>query len=161
MKFIKNFFEKTEPLVQKGAKYSWLGSVHEGFFTFLYVSKDTSKSGTHIHDYTDLKRTMSVVVLALVPAILFGMYNTGLQHFLAIGETAGFFEMFLYGLIKVLPVIAVSYIVGLGIEFVFAQKRGHGIHEGFLVSGILIPLVMPEELHFLQQYRLHRFLNFL
>ncbi len=147
MKFIKNFFERTEPLVQKGAKYSWLGSVHEGFFTFLYVSKDTSKSGTHIHDYTDLKRTMSVVVLALVPAILFGMYNTGLQHFLAIGEaaTTGFFEMFLYGLIKVLPVIAVSYIVGLGIEFVFAQQRGHGIHEGFLVSGILIPMVMPIE----------------
>lgn len=133
--------------MQKGAKYSWLGSVHEGFFTFLYVSKDTSKSGTHIHDFTDLKRTMSVVVLALVPAILFGMYNTGLQHFIAIGEaaTTGFFEMFLYGLIKVIPVIAVSYIVGLGIEFVFAQKRGHGIHEGFLVSGMLIPLVMPIE----------------
>jgi Na+-transporting NADH:ubiquinone oxidoreductase subunit B len=111
------------------------------------VSKDTSKSGTHIHDFTDLKRTMSVVVLALVPAILFGMYNTGLQHFIAIGEaaTTGFFEMFLYGLIKVIPVIAVSYIVGLGIEFVFAQKRGHGIHEGFLVSGMLIPLVMPIE----------------
>ena len=147
MKFIKNFFERTEPLVQKGAKYNWLGSVHEGFFTFLYVSKDTSKSGTHIHDYTDLKRTMSIVVIALVPAILFGMYNTGLQHFLAIGEASstGFLEIFLYGLIKVLPVIAVSYIVGLGIEFVFAQKRGHGIHEGFLVSGILIPMVMPIE----------------
>ncbi len=147
MKFIKNFFERTEPLVQKGAKYHWLGSVHEGFFTFLYVSKDTSKSGTHVHDFIDLKRTMSIVVLALVPAILFGMYNTGLQHFKAIGEAAstGFFEIFLYGLIKVIPVIAVSYIVGLGIEFVFAQKRGHGIHEGFLVSGILIPLVMPIE----------------
>ncbi len=147
MKFIKNFFERTEPLVQKGAKYSWLGSVHEGFFTFLYVSKDTSKSGTHIHDFTDLKRTMSVVVLALVPAILFGMYNVGLQHFKAIGELAstGFFEIFFYGLLKVIPVIAVSYIVGLGIEFVFAQKRGHGIHEGFLVSGILIPMVMPIE----------------
>jgi Na+-transporting NADH:ubiquinone oxidoreductase subunit B len=147
MKFIKNFFERTEPLVQKGAKYSWLGSVHEGFFTFLYVSKDTSKSGTHIHDFTDLKRTMSVVVLALVPAILFGMYNVGLQHFKAVGELAstGFFEIFFYGLLKVIPVIAVSYIVGLGIEFVFAQKRGHGIHEGFLVSGILIPMVMPIE----------------
>ncbi len=147
MQFIKHFFEKTEPLVQKGAKYHWLGSVHEGFFTFLYVSKDTSKSGTHIHDYTDLKRTMSVVVLALVPAILFGMYNTGFQHFKAIGELAntGFFGIFIYGLLKVIPVIAVSYIVGLGIEFVFAQFRGHGIHEGFLVSGILIPLVMPIE----------------
>ncbi len=147
MKFIKNFFERTEPLVQKGAKYSWLGSVHEGFFTFLFVSKDTSKSGTHIHDFIDLKRTMSIVVLALVPALLFGMYNVGLQHFKAIGEIAstGFFEVFLYGLLKVIPVIAVSYIVGLGIEFVFAQQRGHGIHEGFLVSGILIPMVMPIE----------------
>lgn len=147
MKFIKNFFERTEPLVQKGAKYSWLYSLHEGFFTFLYVSKDTSKSGTHIHDFIDLKRTMSVVVFALVPAILFGMYNVGLQHFKAIGEatSTGFFEMFFYGLLRVIPVIAVSYIVGLGIEFVFAQKRGHGIHEGFLVSGMLIPLVMPIE----------------
>jgi Na+-transporting NADH:ubiquinone oxidoreductase subunit B len=147
MKFIKNFFERTEPLVQKGAKYSWLGSVHEGFFTFLYVSKDTSKSGTHIHDFTDLKRTMSVVVLALVPALLFGMYNVGFQHFKAIGELAStsFFGIFSYGLLKVIPIIAVSYIVGLGIEFVFAQKRGHGIHEGFLVSGMLIPLIMPVE----------------
>jgi Na+-transporting NADH:ubiquinone oxidoreductase subunit B len=113
----------------------------------FFVQKDTSKSGTHIHDYIDLKRTMGIVVLALVPAILFGMYNTGLQHFKAIGELAstGFLEIFIYGLLKVIPVIAVSYIVGLGIEFVFAQKRGHGIHEGFLVSGILIPLVMPIE----------------
>ncbi len=145
MEFIKNFFEKTEPLVQKGAKYHWLHSVHDGFFTFLYVPKKTSKSGTHIHDYIDLKRTMTVVVLALVPALLFGMYNTGYQHFKAIGEIAatGFFEVFLYGLIKVLPVVIVSYVVGLGIEFVFAQFRGHEINEGFLVSGMLIPLVMP------------------
>ncbi len=147
MKFIKNFFIKTEPLVQKGAKYHWAFSMHEGFFSLFFVPKDTSKSGTHIHDSIDLKRTMGIVVLAVVPAILFGMYNTGLQHFRAIGEVAstGFFEMFLYGLLKVLPIIAVSYIVGLGIEFVFAQKRGHGIHEGFLVSGILIPMVMPIE----------------
>jgi Na+-transporting NADH:ubiquinone oxidoreductase subunit B len=147
MKFIKNFFEKTEPLVQKGAKYHWLNSVHDGFFTFLYVPKKTSKSGTHIHDHIDLKRTMSVVVLALVPALLFGMYNTGLQHFKAIGELAstGFFEMFFYGLLKVLPIVIVSYGVGLGIEFVFAQFRGHEINEGFLVSGMLIPLVMPIE----------------
>lgn len=147
MKFIKNFFEKTEPLVQKGAKYHWLNSVHDGFFTFLYVPKKTSKSGVHIHDHIDLKRTMSVVVLALVPALLFGMYNTGLQHFKAIGELAstGFFEMFFYGLLKVLPIVIVSYGVGLGIEFVFAQFRGHEINEGFLVSGMLIPLVMPIE----------------
>ena len=145
MKFIKNFFEKTEPLVQKGAKYHWLNSVHDGFFTFLYVPKKTSKSGTHIHDHIDLKRTMTVVVLALIPALLFGMYNTGYQHFKAIGELAatGFFEIFFYGFLKVLPIVIVSYVVGLGIEFVFAQFRGHEINEGFLVSGMLIPLVMP------------------
>lgn len=147
MKFIKNFFERTEPLVQKGAKYHWLRSVHDGFFTFLYVPKTTSKTGTHIHDYVDLKRTMSVVVIALIPALLFGMYNTGLQHFKAIGEAAstGFLEMFFFGLLKVLPIVIVSYVVGLGIEFVFAQIRGHEINEGFLVSGMLIPLVMPVE----------------
>ena len=147
MKFIRNIFEKTEPHVQKGAKFYWLHSVHEGFFTLFFVQKHTAKTGAHIHDYIDLKRTMAVVVLALVPAVLFGMYNTGLQHFKAIGELAatGFFKIFLYGLIKVVPVIVVSYVVGLGIEFVFAQIRGHGIQEGFLVSGILIPLVMPIE----------------
>ena len=147
MKFIKNFFERTEPLVQKGAKYHWLQSVHDGFFTFLYVPKTTSKTGTHIHDYIDLKRTMSMVVIALVPALLFGMYNVGLQHFKAIGEAAstGFLEMFFFGFIKVLPIVIVSYVVGLGIEFVFAQIRGHEINEGFLVSGMLIPLVMPIE----------------
>lgn len=147
MEFIKNFFEKTEPLVQKGAKYHWLHSVHDGFFTFLFVPKKTSKTGTHIHDFIDLKRTMSVVVLALVPALLFGMYNTGFQHFKAIGElsSTGFFEIFIFGLLKVLPIVVVSYVVGLGIEFVFAQLRGHEINEGFLVSGMLIPLVMPVE----------------
>lgn len=147
MQFIKNFFEKTQPLVQKGAKYHWLHSTHDGFFTLFFVQKNTSKSGTHIHDFTDLKRTMGIVVLALVPALLFGMYNTGYQHFKAIGELAatGFFEIFIYGLLRVLPILVVSYVVGLGIEFIFAQFRGHDINEGFLVSGILIPMVMPIE----------------
>ncbi len=147
MKFLKEFFEKTEPYVQKGAKYHWLQSVHDGFFTFLFVPKQTSKTGTHIHDYIDMKRTMSIVVMAVIPALLFGMYNTGLQHFIAIGETAsaGFFSIFFYGLLKVLPIVIVSYVVGLGIEFMFAQMRGHEINEGFLVSGMLIPLIMPVE----------------
>lgn len=147
MKFIRKFFEKTEPFVQKGAKYHWLHSMHEGFFTLFFVQKNTSKTGTHIHDYIDLKRTISVVILSLVPALLFGMYNTGYQHFKAIGELAntGFFEIFLYGLIKVMPLIIVSYVVGLSIEFTFAQVRGHGISEGFLASGILIPMIIPVE----------------
>lgn len=147
MESLKNFFEKTKPYVQKGAKYHWLHSVHDGFFTFLYVPKTTAKTGTHIHDYIDLKRAMSIVVLSLVPALLFGMYNVGYQHFLAIGELGNtdFWNIFLYGLIKVLPIVVVSYGVGLGLEFVFAQLRGHEVNEGFLVSGMLIPLIMPVE----------------
>ncbi len=147
MKSLKNLFERTKPYVQKGAKYHWLHSTHDAFFTFLFVPKTTSKSGTHIHDYIDLKRTMSIVVLSLVPALLFGMYNVGYQHFLVTGEldTTGFFDIFLYGLIKVLPIVIVSYAVGLGLEFVFAQMRGHEVNEGFLVSGMLIPLIMPVE----------------
>lgn len=145
MKFIKNIFEKTKPYVQKGAKYQWLHSVHDGLFTLFFVQKNTSKSGTHIHDYNDLKRTMAIVVLALVPALLMGMYNAGYQHFGAIGElaTSSFMQIFFFGFLKVIPVIIVSYVVGLGIEFVFAQIRGHDIQEGFLVTGFLIPLVMP------------------
>lgn len=145
MKALRNFFEKTKPHVQKGAKYHWLHSTHDAFFTLLFVQKNTAKSGTHIHDFLDLKRTMGIVVLALVPALLMGMYNIGYQHFGALGQldTAGFFDMFLFGLLKVLPVIIVSYVVGLGIEFIFAQFRGHEVNEGFLVSGILIPMVMP------------------
>jgi Na+-transporting NADH:ubiquinone oxidoreductase subunit B len=145
MKAIKNFFERTKPLVQKGAKYHWLHSVHDGFFTLFFVQKNTAKTGTHIHDYIDLKRTMGIVVLALIPALLMGMYNTGYQHFAAIGQldSASFIDTFLYGFLHVLPIIIVSYVVGLGIEFVFAQLRGHDIQEGFLVSGMLIPLIMP------------------
>ena len=147
MKFLKDFFERTEPYVQKGAKYHWLQSLHDGFFTFLFVPKHTSKTGTHIHDYIDMKRTMSIVVLALIPSLLFGIYNVGFEHFKAVGElgTVSFTELFFYGFLKVLPIIIVSYVVGLGIEFVFAQLRGHEINEGFIVSGMLIPLVMPVE----------------
>ncbi|MDR1859800.1 MAG: NADH:ubiquinone reductase (Na(+)-transporting) subunit B [Bacteroidales bacterium] len=145
MKALKNFFERTKPLVEKGGKYHWLSSTHEAFFTFLFVPKTTSQSGTHIHDYIDMKRTMSVVIMALIPALLFGIYNVGYQHFGALGAlgTAGFRDMFLFGLLKVLPIIAVSYIVGLGIEFLFAQIRGHEVNEGFLVTGLLIPMIMP------------------
>ena len=145
MKALRNFFEKTKPYVQKGAKFHWLHSTHDSFFTLAFVQKNTSKSGTHIHDYIDLKRTMGIVVLALVPALLLGMYNVGYQHFGALGQLAdtSCTQLFLFGLLKVLPVIIVSYVVGLGIEFIFAQFRGHEVNEGFLVSGILIPMIMP------------------
>jgi Na+-transporting NADH:ubiquinone oxidoreductase subunit B len=145
MKALRNLFEKTKPFVQKGAKYHWLHSTHDAFFTLAFVPKNTSRSGSHIHDYIDLKRTMSFVIIALLPALLFGMYNVGYQHFKAIGELAstGFFTVFFYGLLKVLPVVLVSYVTGLGVEFAFAQMRGHEVNEGFLVSGMLIPLIMP------------------
>lgn len=128
-----------------GGKWAMFRSVFEGFETFLYVPATTSPSGVHIHDSIDTKRTMSVVILALVPTLLFGMYNVGYQHYLAIGElsTVGFWTVFFFGFLAVLPKIVVSYVVGLGIEFVVAQWRGHEIQEGFLVSGILIPLIVP------------------
>ncbi|MDE5420674.1 NADH:ubiquinone reductase (Na(+)-transporting) subunit B [Ancylomarina sp. DW003] len=143
MKALRKFLDKKKPLFQKGGKFAKLQSSFEAFETFLYVPNITSHSGTHIKDAIDLKRTMSVVVLALIPALLFGIYNTGYQHFLSLGQTAEFMDICIYGLIEILPIIVVSYVVGLGIEFAFAQMRGHQVNEGFLVSGMLIPLIMP------------------
>lgn len=145
MKALRKFLDKNKPLFEKGGKFEKLQSTFDAFETFLFVPDHTSKTGTHIKDAIDLKRTMSVVVMALIPSLLFGMYNIGYQHFLSVGETAGLMDMFVYGLIKVLPIVVVSYVVGLGIEFAFAQMRGHAVNEGFLVSGMLIPLVMPIE----------------
>lgn len=127
----------------KGGKLEKLHSVFDGFETFLFVPNTTSKNGTHIHDAIDSKRTMIMVVVALIPALLFGMFNVGYQHYLAIGEAAGFWDTFLFGALAVLPIVVVSYLVGLGIEFVIAQIKGHEIQEGFLVSGMLIPLIVP------------------
>ena len=128
-----------------GGKYAKFQSVYEGFETFLFVPDTTRKDGAHVHDSIDLKRTMITVVVALLPALLFGMFNVGYQHYLAIGEYATVVEKFVYGFFAVLPSIVVSYAVGLGIEFVTAQIRGHEIQEGFLVSGILIPMICPIE----------------
>ncbi|MFV0364879.1 MAG: NADH:ubiquinone reductase (Na(+)-transporting) subunit B [Mangrovibacterium sp.] len=145
MKAIKNFFEKTKPSVEKGAKFHWLHSTHDALFTLFFVQKNTSKSGTHVRDFIDLKRTMAIVVLALMPALFFGMYNVGYQYYGALGQLAstGFWAMLGYGALKVLPMIIVAYIVGLGIEFIFAQIKGHEVEEGYLVSGMLIPMIMP------------------
>lgn len=147
MRFLRNFLDKQKPKFEEGGKFHMFHSVFTGFESFLFVPDKTTVSGTHIRDAVDLKRTMIVVVLALVPALLFGMYNVGYQHYKAIGMLAqtGFFSLFFYGLLKVLPMIIVSYVVGLGIEFFVAQKRGEEINEGFLVSGLLIPMVMPVE----------------
>lgn len=143
MNALRKQIDKIKPAFEKGGKFSAFHSVFDGLETFLFVPNTTSKKGVHVHDAIDSKRTMSVVILALMPALLFGMYNIGLQHYRAIGESVGIFTSFLYGLISLLPVIVVSYGVGLGIEFIVAQKKGEEIQEGFLVTGILIPMIIP------------------
>ena len=143
MKFLRNYLDRIKPNFEAGGKFSMFHSVFEGMESFLFVPGTTSKTGVHIHDAIDSKRVMSIVVIALMPCLLFGMYNTGYQHYLSIGETAGFWMTFLFGFLSVFPIVAVSYIVGLGIEFTVAQWKGHEIQEGFLVSGMLIPLIVP------------------
>ena len=135
--------DKIKPHFQEGGKLSKLESVYDGMETFLFTPNTTSRSGVHIHDSNDMKRTMITVVVALLPCLLFAMYNIGFQHFKAIGADATFWQMFLFGLLAMLPVIVVSYAVGLGIEFIGAQIHHKEIQEGFLVTGILIPLIVP------------------
>lgn len=144
MKGIKRKIDGIKPNFEPGGKFSKLHSVFDGFYTFLFTPNETSRSGVHIHDSNDSKRTMIIVVLALLPCCLFGMWNIGYQHFLATGQgTENLFSLFFYGFFAVLPQILTAYIVGLGIEFIVAQIRGHEIQEGFLVSGILIPMICP------------------
>lgn len=144
MSSLRKLVDKVKPNFLPGGKLEKLHSTFDAFETFLFVPNTTSKSGTHIHDAVDSKRTMIVVVLAVVPALLFGMFNTGYQHYNAIGMgDIGFWAMFWYGLVAVLPIILVSYIVGLGIEFAGAQIRKEEVQEGFLVTGMLIPLIVP------------------
>ncbi|MBQ1224602.1 MAG: NADH:ubiquinone reductase (Na(+)-transporting) subunit B [Alistipes sp.] len=137
MKALRNIVDKLKPTFSKGGKLGFLHSTFDAFETFLFVPNTTTSKGAHIRDCNDIKRTMITVVIALIPCLLFGCYNTGIQAGL---ES---WNAFLYGLVRILPMIAVSYIVGLGIEFTVAQWRGHEVNEGFLVSGFLIPLVMP------------------
>ena len=143
MKALRNYLNKIKPTFEEGGRLSMFRSVFEGFETFLFVPSDTSQSGVHIHDSIDSKRTMTVVVIALIPALLFGMYNVGYQHNLAIGAEQLFWPTFLFGFLAVLPKIIVSYVVGLGIEFMVAQWKKEEIQEGFLVSGMLIPMIVP------------------
>jgi Na+-transporting NADH:ubiquinone oxidoreductase subunit B len=143
MNSLRKRIDKIKPHFIEGGRFSKLRSVFEGFESFLFVPDKVTFKGSHVRDSIDLKRTMTIVIIALLPAFLFGAYNTGLQHFRSIGIESGLLQNFWFGFLKILPLVIVSYGVGLGIEFIAAQIRGHEINEGFLVSGLLIPLVMP------------------
>jgi Na+-transporting NADH:ubiquinone oxidoreductase subunit B len=143
MSGLRNFVDKIKPTFEKGGKLGFLHSTFDAFETFLFVPNTVTRKGAHVRDCVDLKRVMIMVVLALVPAMLFGVWNTGYQHSLAFGLDWGFWNIVLYGLAKVLPLYVVAYLVGLGIEFVSAQIQGHEVNEGYLVSGMLIPLIVP------------------
>ena len=143
MDFLRKYLDKIKPNFQEGGKFSKLRSTFDAFETFLFVPNKVTNRGAHVRDSIDLKRTMSIVVISLIPALLFGIWNVGFQHFRAIGETVGFWEMSWFGFLKVFPIIVVSYVSGLGVEFIFAQIRKHEVNEGFLVSGMLIPMIMP------------------
>lgn len=140
---LRKFLDNIKPNFEEGGKLHWLYSTYDAFETFLYVPNHTSKSGVHIHDARDSKRTMVIVILALIPALLMGMYNVGYQHYLSIGVDASFIQTFIYGLLGMLPHIVVSYVVGLGIEFAMAQIKKEEVAEGFLVTGMLIPMIVP------------------
>lgn len=148
MKFLRKTLDRVRPTFSPGGKLSAFGSVFEGIESFLYTPRETSAATytTHIHDSRDSKRTMIIVVMALMPCLFFGMYNTGYQHWLAAGQhTFPFWSLLFYGFLAVLPRILVTYLVGLGIEFAVAQYRHEEIQEGFLVTGILIPMICPVE----------------
>ena len=143
MKLLKNILESVKPHFQKGGKLEKMYPAYDAFETFLFVPDHTTHNGSHIRDAIDLKRTMAFVVLSLLPCIIFGLWNIGDQYHLAVGKEANFFQNFIFGFWKFLPLLIVSYGVGLTIEFAFAVYRGHQVNEGYLVSGMLIPLIMP------------------
>ena len=143
MKLFKNILSSVKPHFESGGKLEKLYPAYDAFETFLFVPDHTTHKGTHIKDAIDLKRTMAFVVLAMLPCILFGMWNIGDQYYSAINVDATFFENLIFGFWKFLPLLIVSYAVGLTVEFAFAISRGHSVNEGYLVSGMLIPLIMP------------------
>lgn len=147
MKALRNYIDRIKPQFSEGGKFAKFRSTFGAFETFLFTPNTVNQCGVHVRDAVDLKRTMTAVIIALVPALFFGIWNTGYQHFLAIGNSAATFgEIVCYGLIKVLPIVIVSYVVGLAIEFISAQINGHEVNEGYLVSGMIIPLVMPADI---------------
>ena len=145
MSALKNYIDRIRPNFEEGGRLHAFKSLYDGFETFLFVPNTTSQSGSSVHDAIDSKRIMSFVDIALLPALLFGMYNVGYQNYLAANmlESASFWSVFIFGFLAVLPKLLVSYIVGLGIEFAWAQWKGEEIQEGYLVTGMIIPLIIP------------------
>ncbi len=146
MNFLRKQLDKAGENFKPGSKFEKFAPALNAFDTFLFVPNHTTKKGAHIRDAIDLKRTMITVVLALLPALIYGIYNAGAQHFGQTGEAFTFMDAFIHGSWKIVPMIAVSYIVGLSIEFAFAVYRGHEVNEGYLVTGLLIPMIMPVDI---------------
>jgi Na+-transporting NADH:ubiquinone oxidoreductase subunit B len=148
MKFLRDALDKVKPHFEKGGKWEKLYYVYEAHDTLLFAPNHTTKfKGVQVRDAIDLKRLMMTVIISMIPCLLFGMWNVGHQHYLAIGQLdAAFLDKMLLGAIKVVPIVAVSYIFGLGTEFTIATIRRHPVNEGFLVTGMLIPLVMPPDI---------------
>ncbi|NQU31824.1 MAG: NADH:ubiquinone reductase (Na(+)-transporting) subunit B [Bacteroidetes bacterium] len=145
MKALRKFIDKQKPHFEKGGKFQKFHSAFDSVETLFYVPDKVTTAGAHFRDAVDMKRTMIVVFMALIPALLFGMWNIGYQHFLSLGESPDYWTMFFYGFLKMLPIIVITYGVGLGLEIVFAQIRNHDVNEGFFVSGLLIPMIIPPE----------------
>lgn len=143
MNFVRKQLDKVKPHFDKGGKFEKYAPAFNGIDTFLFVPNHTTKHGAHIRDGIDLKRVMITVVIALLPALIFGMWNVGYQN---MGAGQSFMDNFIFGAIRFLPMVIVSYGVGLGIEFAYAIFRGHDVNEGYLVTGLLIPMIMPIDL---------------
>ncbi|MEJ6625573.1 MAG: NADH:ubiquinone reductase (Na(+)-transporting) subunit B [Flavobacteriaceae bacterium] len=146
MNFLRKSLDNIKKPFGKGEKYERFAPAINAFDTFLFVPNHTTNKGAHVRDAVDLKRTMVTVIIALLPALIYGIYNTGYQYYIQTGEAFTFLDAFIHGSWKIVPMIAVSYIVGLTIEFIFAIYRGHEVNEGYLVTGLLIPMIMPVDI---------------
>lgn len=142
---LRSYIDKIKPNFEQGGKFAKFHSTFEAFETFLYTPNRVTSNGAHIRHYADMKRNMIYVLIALIPCFLFGTWNIGYQHYLSLGESVTFWQIIGYGLLKIIPIYLVSYIVGLAIEFTFAEIRHEEVNEGYFVTGFLIPLIMPAD----------------
>ena len=143
---MRKLLDRFESDFHPGGKWEKLYPLFEAIDTFLYKPKSTTKNSSHVRDNIDLKRVMITVIIALLPALFYGIYNTGYQYLVQTAESFTAVDAILHGSYKIVPMIAVSYIVGLSIEFLFAILRGHQVNEGYLVTGLLIPMIMPVDI---------------